>query len=341
MTNNEVRALVCPDSFKGTYSAAEVAGAVSAGLREEGVVPDPCPAADGGEGTLDVLLAARGGRSVGVVVRDPLGRDVRAALGLLPDGVAVVEVAQASGLGLLEENERAPLTASSYGTGQLIAEAVRRGAREVLIAAGGSATCDGGAGMLTALQQSGGTGATKLTVLCDVITSYEDSARIFAPQKGATAGEVATLSGRLHATASRLPRDPRNTPRTGAAGGMAGALWSVYGAALVPGADHVLRALGLDRRLDAARLVVTGEGRADHQTFEGKLVAHVARYARNHGVPVALVVGRNDLTDGQRRRLGVTAVYEASDLDLMISAGRRLARALRAGRPRTTEWSAR
>ncbi|MGH2968429.1 MAG: glycerate kinase, partial [Solirubrobacteraceae bacterium] len=179
--------LVAPDSFKGTFRASEVAGAIGRGLERGGLMPpDLCPVADGGDGTLDALLPQLGGELVAAEAQDPLGRPVRAGFGLVEDGgTAIVEMAAASGLGLVAEDERDAWAASTYGTGQLIAAAVEAGAQVVLVAVGGSATTDGGAGALEAIEDGGGLRGARLVVLCDVRTAFEDAPRVFGPQKGA------------------------------------------------------------------------------------------------------------------------------------------------------------
>jgi len=173
---------VAPDSFKGTFTADEVAAAMSRGLAAAGCVPDACPLADGGEGTADALLRGHGGRKLAAGAHDPLGRPVSAALALLGDGdTAVVEAAAASGLPLMAAHERDAEAASSFGTGELIAAAVAAGARHVLVAAGGSATTDGGAGALEAIDAGGGLRGARLSVLCDVRTPWEQAPARFGP----------------------------------------------------------------------------------------------------------------------------------------------------------------
>ncbi len=179
--------LVAPDSFKGTFTAGAVAAALADGLRAGGATADECPVADGGEGTLAVLVGALGGSTAEVTVHDPLGRPVAAPLGLLGDGAtAVVETAAASGLGLVAAHERDAEAASSRGTGELIAAAVGRGARRILVTLGGSATTDGGAGAIAAVSEAGGLHDAELVALCDVTTPFERAAEVFGPQKGRT-----------------------------------------------------------------------------------------------------------------------------------------------------------
>src|SRR3954470_13669584 len=193
-----MRLLVAPDAFKGTLRAPEVAAAVGRGVERAGLEPpDLCPIADGGEGTMEALVLALGGSTEGAVVRDPLGRSVRAGFALLEDGgTAIVEVAATSGLGLVEASERDAEAATTHGTGDLIAAAVAAGAAVVLVAAGGSATTDGGRGAIEALAEHGGPRGAALVVLCDVRTPFELAARTFAPQKGADADATQRLGRR-------------------------------------------------------------------------------------------------------------------------------------------------
>ena len=317
--------LLAPDSFKGTLRAAEVAAAMERGLERAGWRCDRCPVADGGEGTQEVLLLALGGRTAGAEVHDPLGRRVRTGFGLLEDGgTAIVEVAAASGLGLVAPEERDAMRPSTQGSGELIAAAVATGAGVVLVAAGGSATTDGGAGAVRAIEAAGGLRGARLVVLCDVRTPFERAAQVFGPQKGASPEEVRRLARRLREQARRLPRDPRGVPMTGAAGGLAGGMWAAFGAVLEPGAAFVLDALGFDARMRAARAVVTGEGRLDRQTLEGKAASEVAVRARQAGVPCHAIVGRSELSAFDRRILDLQTVEEAGDPAAIEAAAFRL-----------------
>lgn len=320
--------LVAPDSFKGTFSARAVAEALRRGLAASGQPARVCPVADGGEGTRDALMEAMGLEQVSADVSDPLGRALRASFGLGPRG-AVVEVAAASGLGLVAAGERDALAASSYGTGELIAAAIAAGADTVYVAAGGSATTDGGEGALRALAERGGIGTARLVVLCDVRTPFELAPATFAPQKGASADQVPLLERRLDELAAVLPRDPRGVPLTGAAGGLAGGLWAQFGAELAGGAAFVLAAVDYDARMRAARAVVTGEGRLDRQSLAGKVVSEVATRARQAGVPCHAVVGSNALELFDLRILDLQLVLEASTLAELEAAGAELGAVLR------------
>jgi glycerate 2-kinase len=314
--------LVAPDSFKGTYSAVEVAGAIAEGLRDAGRETVELPVADGGEGTMEVLVNALGGEFVTTTASDPLGRSVEASFALLPDGSAVVEMAQASGLGLVTEMERDAWAASTRGTGELIAAAAAAGAGHVIVSVGGSATTDGGAGALEALEEANL--AVELDVLCDVRTPFEKAPSVFGPQKGAGPELVPELEERLDALAKTLPRDPRGVEMTGAAGGLSGGLWARFGARLAPGAAYVLDTIGFDDTMRASAFVVTGEGRLDHQTLQGKIVGEVATRCRQAGVACHAVVGRNELDPFEQRIIDLDSVEEATDPAEMRAAGRAL-----------------
>jgi glycerate kinase len=318
--------LVAPDSFKGTFTALEVTAAIARGLESAGRPVDPCPVADGGEGTLEVLIGALGGELVAAQVSDPLGREIEARFALIDGGAsAIVEAAAASGLGLVVESERDPLAASTRGTGELILAALEAGADTVLVGVGGSATTDGGAGAIAAIREAGGLGRARLTVLCDVQTPFEDAARVYAPQKGADRDGVRRLARRLGDQARRLPRDPRGVAMTGAAGGLSGGLWAALGAELRPGAAFILDALGFDQRMRAARAVVTGEGRLDDQSLAGKAVSEAATRARQAGVPCHAIVGERRLDAFGARILDLGAVLEAGTLEEIEAAGAELA----------------
>ena len=315
-------ALVAPDSFKGTFSAREVAAHIAAGLRDAGREADELPVADGGEGTMDVLVNVLGGELHTITASGPLGRPVEARFAVLPDGAAVVEMAQASGLALVDEDERDAWAASTRGTGELIVAAAEAGAERVIVTVGGSATTDGGAGALEVLDEAGV--QIDIEVLTDVRTPFEQAARVFGPQKGADPSLVKRLEERLHRLADGFRRDPRGEPMTGAAGGLSGGLWAQHNARLVAGAAYVLDAIGFDERMRAAAFVVTGEGQLDEQTLSGKIVAEVATRCRQGGVACHAVVGRNALDPFQERVLDLASVTEATTLQELEEAGRAL-----------------
>ncbi len=346
--------LVAPDKFKGTLSAHAAALAIGRGLADAGVERiELLPLGDGGEGTMETMVHARGGRILAARATDPLGREVDAAFALLEGGrLAVVEQAQPSGLWRVATVERDPVGATSRGTGELIAAAIDSGAREVLVTVGGSATSDGGRGALEALgghftTRSADLGelrrrlrGVRLAVACDVrnpLLGDEGSARVFAAQKGASPAQVEEIERRLRGWAGLArrvtDRDPSAQPLAGAGGGLAGGLWAFAGATLRPGAALVLDAVGFDARAHDAFAVVTGEGRLDQQTIGGKLLFEVATRARQGGVPCYAVVGKDEL-DAFEHRLMNIEVEAASRNGALASeaqverAARRIARRL-------------
>jgi glycerate kinase len=318
--------LVAPDSFKGTFSAPAVAAAIGAGLAAGGHEADLCPVADGGEGTAAILAERIGGEWRQAEVPGPLGDPVEARFVLLGGGdAAALDMAEASGLTLVEPDRRDAEAASTRGTGELIMAAVEAGARRVLIGAGGSATTDGGAGAIDAINEAGGPRGVELVVLCDTATVFEDAARVFAAQKGADEDAVERLTGRLELLADGLPRSPRGLAFGGCAGGLSGGLWAAFGAELRSGAEFVLGLLDFDNRLAASAAVITGEGRVDGQSLGGKIVGEVARRARAAGRPLHLIVGGDDLDRASAAELGATSIEVATTLSEIELAGRRLA----------------
>jgi glycerate kinase len=237
-------------------------------------------------------------------------------------------VAAASGLALLAPGERDAEVASSAGTGELIAAAVDAGASLILVAAGGSATSDGGAGAIAAIARTGGLRGARLTVLCDVRTPFELAAERFGPQKGADGETVLRLAARLEELAAQLPRDPRGVVMGGAAGGLAGGLWAMFGAQLTAGAPYVLDALDFDRRLRASRAVIVGEGRIDATTLDGKAVAEVATRARQLGVPAHAIVAVAAIDRFDARILDLQTILEAGDIAAIEGAAAQLAAVL-------------
>ena len=280
-----MRALLCPASLKGVLSARSAAAALARGVRASGGEAVELPIADGGEGTADAVQAALGGAWNDAVVSDPLGRPHPARWLTLPDGRAVVEAAAAIGLPLLTAAERDPLVASSRGLGELVLAALRESPSALLVGLGGSATVDGGAGLRQVLREL----PVPATVLCDVRTTLADSARLFGPQKGATAETVPLLERRLAALEELVPY--AGLAGAGAAGGL-GAAFAALGAELVEGAPTVLDLLGFDARLPETDLVVTGEGQVDRTTAEGKAPGVVAARCAAAGVRCVVFGGR-------------------------------------------------
>jgi glycerate 2-kinase len=288
------RAVVCPDKFRGTLRADEVARAMAAGVSRAGfgeVVE--LPLADGGEGTLDTLLAARGGSRRTARVTGPLGAPVDAEWGVLSGGLAIVEMARASGLGLVRGHND-PLRASTRGTGELIAAVRAQGFKHVLVAVGGSATTDGGLAAVEALGWS--LQGMKVTVACDVETAFADAAEVYGPQKGASGAQISLLTRRLKLLAdqyrSRTGVDVAQLTGAGAAGGLAGGLAAI-GAELAPGFDVVAEAVGLEAAFEGADLALTGEGKLDASSLAGKVVGGVLAWADDLDVEhVAIVAGQ-------------------------------------------------
>lgn len=315
------------DSFKGSLASGEVGEAASRGVKN--VFPEAqtvvVPVADGGEGTVEAVVGATGGRIVTARVTDPLGGKIDAPYGISGD-TAIIEMAAASGLPLVPQEKRNPWVTTSYGTGELICDALRRGCRKFLVGIGGSATNDAGTGMLRALgfrfldregrEVGDGGGATgeivavdsahvlpelseaSFTVACDVtnpLTGPTGASRVFGPQKGADPRMVEALDAALasfaRVVAGSKGADLSMQPGAGAAGGLGFAFISFLGATLEPGVEMVLDAIGFDRLLQGAALVFTGEGRLDSQTPMGKTPAGVLRHASRCGVPVIAVGG--------------------------------------------------
>lgn len=341
--------LVATDTFKGSLTAAEVASAVAAGIRE---VIDPgmviVPVADGGDGTVAAAVAA-GFTPVPVVASGPTGDPVEATWARRGD-TAVIEMADVCGLVRLPSGRLEPLTATSRGVGEVIAAAIEAGCSEIVVGVGGSASTDGGAGLVRAigarlLDADGrdiGDGGAALPALAAVdltelhrriagvrivlasdvdnpLIGPRGAAAVYAPQKGASEPSVTALDAALGHWADVVSRatggDDRDKPGAGAAGGVGFAALSLLGAELRPGIDLVLELVGFDAALDDADLVVTGEGSLDEQTLHGKAPAGVAAAAAARGVPVVAVCGRNMLTPAQLDMAGIRGVYALTDLE--------------------------
>ncbi|CBG90674.1 glycerate kinase [Citrobacter rodentium] len=324
-----MKIVIAPDSFKESLSAMQVANAIEQGFRE--IYPDAqyvkLPMADGGEGTVESMVEATEGQYRHQVVTGPLGSPVQARWGILGDGkTAIIEMAAASGLHHVPPARRNPLLTTSYGTGELLLAALDHGVEHVILGIGGSATNDGGAGMLQALGVAlldangdklpfGGDALSRLakidiahcdprlnnialTVACDVnnpLCGPTGASAIFGPQKGATAEMVATLDSALANFGKRLQettgRDVMNAPGAGAAGGMGAALLGLLNAELKPGVEIVINALQLAKLVADASLVITGEGRLDSQSISGKTPIGVARCAKQFQKPVIALAG--------------------------------------------------
>ncbi|GIJ68730.1 glycerate kinase family protein [Virgisporangium ochraceum] len=342
-----MRVLICPDKFAGTLSAVEAAAAVEAGWRARSPRDEvvTLPLADGGPGFVEVLAAALGGHRLPVPIVDPLGRRVTGEV-LVAGDTAYVESAQACGLHLLDRGERDPNRTTSYGLGVLLVAAMEAGVRRVVVGLGGSATNDGGAGMLAALGAApvdgaglvlpyggaalagcvGLTGTPRLragvtlvaaTDVDNPLTGIHGASAIFGPQKGAELEDVMRLDAALERFASVLERDLERCPPelaarpgAGAAGGIGAALLAL-GGTVESGIGLVRAAVGLDAQLDDADVVITGEGSFDHQSLRGKVVSGVAAGARDRGVPCVVLAGR---VSAGRREAAAAGVTEAHSL---------------------------
>ncbi|WP_217184834.1 glycerate kinase [Streptomyces sp. AC495_CC817] len=367
-----MRVLIASDKFKGSATGAQVAAAVARGIRTvfPDAVVDAAPVADGGEGTVDAAVES-GFEAIDAMVTGPTGEPVSARFAVR-GAEAIIEMAAASGLDALPGGVKAPLTATSRGTGELIAAALDHGCTSLVLGVGGSANTDGGAGMLEALGvvlrtdsgpvEPGGAALAdlvsvdlsgldhRLAAATVVLASDVDNpllgdrgaAAVFAPQKGASADDVAVLEAGLRRFSELLEQQPdvraaASDPGAGAAGGVGYAALAVLGARREPGIDVVQRLTGLAERIDGADLVITGEGSLDDQSLGGKTPLGVAAAARAAGVPVVAVCGRSTLSAEQADAAGFLRVYPLSEIEpdpetsianarvLLVEIGRRIA----------------
>ncbi|MFP4190924.1 MAG: glycerate kinase [Candidatus Hydrogenedentota bacterium] len=357
--------VLAPDSFKNCLPAKEAAEALGRGVH--GAAPnaslDHVPLADGGEGTVDALVAAADGQRVSVTVTGPLGEPVEAVYGVLNGETAVIEMAAASGHALLTESQRDPRAATTYGTGQLIAHALDNGYRDIIVGIGGSATNDAGAGMAQALGyrlldpsgldlSPGGAALTRIARIdaahahpalteasiraaCDVrnpLCGPDGASRVYGPQKGADAQTVAELDAALHRFGEiieeQLGVPVLERPGAGAAGGLGAGLVAFCGAELEPGFDVVARAVNLEERIAAADLVLTGEGLLDAQTRSGKTPAGVAALAKRHGVPAIAIAGALEPGYESLHDAGLTAAFSLCNGPMTLEEALRNAAAL-------------
>ena len=342
-----MKIVIAPDSYKESLSASEVAQAIEKGFRE--IFPDAqyvsVPVADGGEGTVEAMIAATQGTEQHAIVTGPLGEKVNACWGMSGDGAtAIIEMAAASGLALVPLAQRNPLITTSRGTGELILNALDKGARNIIIGIGGSATNDGGAGMVQALGAKlcdangteigygGGSlmalnsidisgldprlkGCT-IRVACDVtnpLIGENGASRIFGPQKGADEVKIVELDRNLSHFADVIKKslsiDVKNVPGSGAAGGMGAALMAFLGAELRSGIEIVTQALNLEEHIHDCTLVLTGEGRLDSQSIHGKVPVGVANVAKKYHKPVIGIAGCLTSDVGVVHQYGIDAVF--------------------------------
>jgi glycerate 2-kinase len=334
-----VRVVIAPDKFKGSLTALRVARAIATGVRrafpEAEIVT--CPMADGGEGTVDALVEAIGGRKLSRTVTGPLGTPVVAEFGLLDDGRAVIEVAAACGIALLTEEDRDPLRASSDGVGELLAAALDEGVTGAIIGIGGTASSDGGTGAAATLGwrfldsagrpvSPGGGGLVELSridgsvarrVEIPLVAGYDvtnpllgeqGAAPVFGPQKGASPEQVAVLATGLERLDKRIEEDLglkiSDRPGSGAGGGLGAGIVAFLGGKLEPALEMVMDAVGIDEVLERADLVITGEGKLDGQSLAGKAPVGVARRASAAGVRCIAVAGDVELGGEEVRAAG-------------------------------------
>ena len=342
-----MKIVIAPDSFKECLSAQEVAANIAVGIRK--VAPNAeifeIPISDGGEGVLEALLNGVGGQRIAISVLDPLMRPIKAEYGILNDSkTAVIEMAKASGLELLKEHEKNPLLTSTFGTGQLIRDALDRGCTKIVIGIGGSATNDGGVGMVRALGgkflndkgmeiKEGGGNLRELytmdlsnfdtriqncevVVACDVsnpLTGAHGASMVYGGQKGGSRKDLELLDTNLGHYANKikdtLDMDISKTPGAGAAGGTGAGLLAFLNGKLVNGIELILQTLKVEETIKRADLVFTGEGKIDEQTLHGKTISGIALMAQKHEVPVIVVTGKIGEGIEGLYDIGVSAVY--------------------------------
>lgn len=350
-----MKIVVAPDSFKGTMSAVEVANTIceTGKKKYQNLEFVSLPVGDGGEGTMECLIAACNGKKGSLMVEGPLGEQIEAHYGILPDQTVIFEMAEASGLNLLRPEQYNPMKTSTYGTGQLLQYAMKQGLSKMILCIGGSATNDGGMGALQALgikffdqyqQELRGCGENlikiesidlsdfvmnnmdfQLTILCDVVnpfTGENGATMIYGPQKGATNAMVQELeAGMIHfqkLLSKMVGGDYLILPGTGAAGGLGGALQVFCKGTLTSGIEAVLDQIGFEQLIQDANAVITGEGKVDHQTLNGKVVYGVLQRCKAQNVPVLVLAGTAG--EGANRLLeeGVAAMEFCSNSTFTI-----------------------
>lgn len=340
-----MKILIVPDKFKGSLTAKQVGDSLKRGIdnRKKSLQTKVLPMADGGDGLLDAIAEYSQCSERSIIVSDPLFRKVSACYLISEENVAYIEMAQASGLQLLSEPERNPLKTTTYGTGELIKDAIEQGAKKIILGIGGSATNDAGVGMAAALgyrflDNAGNeiiptgenlvniahiddTGrinleAIEVELACDVnnpLTGVHGAARVYAPQKGASADMVNLLDDGLSNFASmvkaKFGREISSVPGAGAAGGLGAGGLIFLNATIKAGIDLVLDYSKAEDYILDSDLVITGEGKLDEQSLQGKVVSGIAALCRKHKKPLVVVCGRNELLEEQLQILGVNAVY--------------------------------
>jgi len=351
-----MKIIIAPDSFKGSLSALEVCENIEKGIRRvfDNAEIVKVPMADGGEGTVQSLVDATAGKLINLKVKDPLMRSINAFYGILGDGnTAVIEMAAASGITLLSKEERNPMKTTTYGTGQIIKHALDMGCRNFIIGIGGSATNDGGAGMLHALGVKlldkkgyeidfGGGNLDKLYVidlseidlrlkLCNIVAACDvdnplcgdkGASNIFGPQKGANENMIITLDENLSHYADMVEKylgiSIRDYPGAGAAGGLGGGLLAFLNAKLLPGINIVIETAALEDKLKDADLVITGEGMIDYQTQYGKTPFGVAKLAKKYNIPVIAIAGGIGRDAEELYSKGFDSIFSIVDKPMLL-----------------------
>ena len=351
-----MKIVVAPDSFKGSLSSTKIAEAIEKGIQkiDPSITVLKVPVADGGEGTVEALVCATQGSIIPVTVTGPLLNKVEAFYGISGDGqTAFIEMAAASGLALLNRNEYNAMQATSYGTGELVLHALNQGCRNIIIGLGGSATNDGGAGLLQALglklldhnhsELAFGGGSlgdlftfdlshfdsrineTNFILACDVenpLCGPKGASAIFGPQKGASPSEVLQLDKYLRQFADLIERDfgkqVAEIPGAGAAGGMGAGLMAFLDARIVKGIDLIIEVSGLEASIADADCVITGEGMIDHQTAFGKTPLGIAKLAKKHGIPVIGIAGALGQDLEQLYAMGFTSLFAIADRPMTL-----------------------
>ncbi len=351
---NYKKIIIAPDSFKGSLSSAKAAQAIKAGFEKEGFIGCVCvPMADGGEGTVKAMIASSGGKIINLRVQGPTDYEVNAFYGIMGDGnAAVIEMAAASGLHLIKD-EKNPLISTTYGTGQLMRDALERGCGKIIVGIGGSATNDGGCGMARALgarfldsegndlPEGGGAlinlakidmsnfdtrfNNLEIEVASDVtnpLCGKNGASFIYSPQKGASPDMVKLLDNALCNLADIIKRDLSkdivNLPGSGAAGGLGGGLVAFTGAKLKSGVDIVMEAVGLDELIKDADLVITGEGQTDYQTTFGKVPAGIAGICKKYGKPLVCLSGSIGDNYDSLYDIGITSIFSIRDVSMSL-----------------------
>jgi glycerate kinase len=352
MTNKKI--IIAPDSFKGSVSSVGAADAIKEGFEKEGFSNIVCvPMADGGEGTVEAMIAATGGKIIHLKAKGPMGEEVGAFYGIMGDNkTAVIEMAAASGLPLVKGGKN-PLAATTYGTGQLMADASDKGCTKLILGIGGSATNDGGTGMARALgirfldengkdlPEGGGAlinlaqidmsgfdtrfNSIDIEVACDVdnpLCGENGASAVYGPQKGATPGMVKQLDAALLNLAavvkSDLGKEILSLPGSGAAGGLGGGLVAFASAKLKKGIDIIMDAAGMDALIKTADLVITGEGQTDFQTAFGKVPAGIASLCKKHGKPLVCISGGLGENYEALYDIGITSIFSICDRPMSL-----------------------